>query len=44
MLTLTIAKISYTIALALCTQPDAKIANGMYWTNFWLTLLQSLLS
>ena len=44
MLTVTIAKLSYAITLALCTQPDAKIANGMYWANFWLTLLNNILN
>jgi len=25
--------------MALFAQPDAKIANGIYWTEFWLNLV-----
>jgi hypothetical protein len=41
---LVIMKIATVAQLALYCQPDAKIANGMYWTNFWLNLATSLLS
>lgn len=37
-----------TIAMAAQTalfcQPDAKVANGMYWTEFWLTLCAGILT
>jgi len=31
-------KAMYTIQLALYAQPDAKIANGIYWTGVWVRL------
>lgn len=37
-------RISLAIQVALYAQPDAKIANGMYWTDFWLRLATALVS
>lgn len=37
-------RISLAIQVALYAQPDAKIANGMYWTDFWLRLATALIS
>lgn len=34
----------YLVQLALFAQPDAKIANGIYWTRVWLTLAMWLVS
>lgn len=41
---LVIMKIATIAQVALYCQPDAKIANGMYWTEFWLNLATTLLS
>ena len=27
------------LTIALYAQPDAKVANGIFWTNFWLSIL-----
>ena len=34
---------TYAVCLALCAQPDAKVANGMYWTNVWLMIARNLI-
>ena len=34
----------YIVQLALFAQPDAKIANGIYWTRVWLSLAIGLVS
>lgn len=38
-----LTKLSFAVSLALFAQPDAKIANGVYWTNFWLDLASKLI-
>jgi hypothetical protein len=35
-----VVKIAIIIQVVLYCQPDAKIANGMYWADFWLNLVQ----
>lgn len=36
-------KILYTIQVALYVQPDAKVANGVFWTKFWIGILAAIL-
>lgn len=37
-------KIATIIQTALYCQPDAKIANGIYWFNFWLNVASKILN
>lgn len=39
-----IAKLAFVAQMALFAQPDVKIANGIYWTEFWLHLAAKLLT
>jgi len=34
-----IYRLTFLFTLALFAQPDAKIANGIYWTHFWLSFI-----
>lgn len=36
---LVLMKIATVVQVALYCQPDAKIANGLFWTEFWFNLL-----
>lgn len=35
-------RVIFLVELALFAQPDAKVANGIYWTNFWLGIIGRL--
>lgn len=39
-----VAKIAIAIQFALYCQPDAKVANGIYWAEFWWHLARRILS
>lgn len=39
-----LAKILFAIQLALYVQPDAKVANGLYWTEFWINISANILN
>lgn len=41
MLVMKIVAIAQTV---LYLQPDAKLANGVYWTKFWIALATQLVS
>jgi hypothetical protein len=41
---LVIMKIATVAQVALYCQPDAKVANGCYWFNFWMDLATKILS
>jgi hypothetical protein len=41
---LVIMKTATVAQVALYCQPDAKLANGIYWTNFWMDLATKLFS
>lgn len=43
MLYLIIFKLAYVLQVALYAQPDAKVANGVYWTEFWLHIAEKIL-
>lgn len=38
-----IVEVLIVVQLALYAQPDAKIANGVYWTQFWLDVAAKIL-
>lgn len=35
-------RLAVMLQVMLFCQPDAKVANGMYWFNFWLNLASKL--
>lgn len=39
-----VIKIATVVQTVLYCQPDAKIANGMFWAEFWMKLLWSIVS
>lgn len=44
MKTITLNKVNYAVRFALNTQMDAKVLNGIYWAQKWLTLGKYLLT
>lgn len=39
-----IVKVAIIIQTVLYLQPDAKLANGVYWAKFWMNLATSIVS